>query len=326
MSIPAKFVHLRPPFNKNPVYHQRPPASPIHLSSSVLLRSGSVGNVSSAALKNPMGQDMELIEIKFELSGANPIGGSTTFAAYGGSILCELTMGNVKLTNGAIPIWCFGRAENLEGETKNDSLNTNNNGTIFSSYSWRLPRPLFIPAGGAVIPKFTHTGFIPDSVNVRVGYSARTVFVQPKRVYVPWVAKYTSKVFNPISAAGVDASIDLDLVNANPEVLNIQRFVGRTLVLNADGSYSEDQPQSFGSHYLSARIVDSYGRPIVRTYTPFRSIFCALTRSWEMDNCATLDPQSFYIVNLKKDATVVLTEGASGQAFVSMVGWREVAS
>jgi hypothetical protein len=262
-----------------------------------------------------MGQDMELLEIKFELSGGQ-IG---DFAAvFGGTIWCDLTLGSIKLTNGSIPVWGFGRAENLEAEIKSDGPTR----TTFCSYSWRLPRPLFIPAGAVLVPNFTHTGFVPDTINVRVGYSGRTVFTKPKKLYVPWVAKYVSKAFNPAGNAGVDRSSELDLVNPNPELFYLQRFVGRTQVISSI-SASENEPQSFGSQRLLMRMTDSYGRPIVRDFTPFKSVFGALTRSWEMDNGAELDPEAYYLVELKKEADTDPGD-ATAQAFVSMVGWREI--
>ncbi len=302
---------------KNPIYTQQSPASPVHLSGSLVLTSGSSGTVPVEALKNPMGQDMELLEVKFELSGA--LLGDV--AAFGATIQCELSMGAYKLTNGAIPVWGFGRAENLDGELKVDSTDTK----AFLSYSWRLPRPLFIPAGAVVTPSFSHAGLISSSINVRIGYSARTVFTKPKKIYMPWVAKYNTKTFNPISAAGVDSSSELDLVNPNAEALNLQRFTGRALYLNSDGG-SETAPQSFGTQYLMMRMVDSYGRPIVPNFTPFRSVFHALTRSWDMDNGAQLDPGAFYKVTIRKDATSYesATGVGSGQAFITMVGWREL--
>jgi len=310
----------------DPIYNQRPPASPVHLSSSILMRSGSSGAVQQAALKNPMGQDMELLEIKFELSGADNIT-LTNLSGYaqvfGGAIWCELNMGGFPLTNGAIPVWNFGRAENLAGEIK-----TQNFGVSFLSYSWRLPRPLFIPAGAVVVPRFVHTGYIPDTVNVRIGYSCRTVFTKPKKIYLPWVAKYASKVINPVSSVLVDSSTELDLVNPHKEELYLQRFVGRTMTVEpvAPAGGRENGDNEVTNRYLTLRIRDSYGRPVVKDFTPFRSVFEASTRSWEMDNGACLDPESYYIVEMKKIDTVSVGSDTTSslQTFISMVGWREV--
>ncbi len=307
---------------KNIIYTKQSPASPVHLSASLVLPSGSNGAVPAAAMKNPMGQDMELLEVKFEISGLD--GESFHAEGYGGSVWCELVMGGIKITNGAIPVWNFGRAENIDGEQQTGSLSSVNRS--FLSYSWRLPRPFFIPAGAALVPNFTHTGIVPDTLNVRIGYSARTVFTKPKTIYVPWVAKYASKVFNPINEAAVDQSAELDLVNPNPEPLHLQRFVGRTLAIMPTGGMQEFAPEFFGGRTLTMRMSDSYGRPIVRSFTTFRSVFSPLTRSWELDNGAELDPESFYRVQLNVTDIDIVDEidGATGQAFISMVGWREL--
>lgn len=307
------------------VYNNPSPKMPLHLSDSVIVQSGSSGTVNPAALKNPMGQDMELLEIKFELQSAF-VGGSAS--ALGGTISAELTMGGLKLTNEAIPVWGFGRAENLSAETQ--SGRTPDGASVgFIYYSWRLPRPLYIPAGDTVIPTFTHSGNIATPIGVRVGYSCRTT-TRPRIAYVPWVTKYISRSFNPLEDAGVDASGPLNLVNPHDQVVYIQRFTGRTLakvVVSASSQPTvEADPISFGAKYLQMRMTDSYGRPIVRTFTPFRSVFSAGSRSWECDNGTILDPKSFYIVNLKKDAMVLAAtnEGSFGQAQITMVGWREI--
>lgn len=316
------WVDPRTAKTKIPMYYEPPPASPIHLSGSVVIASGANATVPASALKNPMGQDMEILEIKFELSLPAFVLSAYNASFAGATIACELTMGSLKLTNGSIPVFLFGRAENLSAESKYDRATE----TVYAAFTWRLPRPLFVPAGAAVVPNFTHTGMTPDAINVRIGYSARTIFVKPRRIYVPWVAKYSSKSFNPISAADTDASIELDLVNPNPETLYLQRFVGRTVSVNPSYVGKTEGPVAFSSQYLSARITDSYGRPIVRDFTPFYGIFSPLTRSWEMDNGAVLDPESYYLVNLRKDAMTMSAFYASAyaQAFISMVGWREL--
>jgi hypothetical protein len=303
------------------IYQEPSPASPIHLSSSLVLRSGASGAVPVNAFKNPMGQDMEILEIKFEISGAATTGSTPVF---GGTIWTDLMMGSYKLTNGAVPVWNFGKMENILSELLSDDQDALN----FSAYTWRLPRPMFVPAGACIAPSFVHTGYIASTLNVRVGMSGRTVSRKPKAIYMPWISKYVSKAFNPLSAADKDQSQETDLFNPHPEVFHLQRFMGRTLTQNpgASTNQGENRPRSFADQYLLARIVDSYGRPIVANYTPFRLIFSEVTRSWEMDNESTLDPEGFYKVILRKDAMVLAGASANlfGQAFVSMVGWREL--
>lgn len=305
-----------PPYQVNPTYQQQPIA-PVHLSAAVQLQPGASGAPPLAALKNPMGQDMEILEVKFEISTATGSG-----AALGGSVACELTLGGYKLTKGSVPVWLFGRAENLSAEFKTDAAL----GINYNAYTWRLPRPLFIPAGALISPKFNHLGYVNGDLTVRVGYSGRACFKQPRSISMPWVASYASKVFNPINVAGSDSSQELDLVNATEQVFRLQRFVGRTSFISQAGTFSEEFPQSFATRYLNLRMVDSYGRPIVRTYTPFRSVFGAPTRSWELEEVgAELDPSAYYRVFLKKSAMTMAASqnGGQAQAYVSMVGWRE---
>lgn len=327
--MPIRLPSGRPvpinPVPKNPIYTQKSSASPLHLSSSLVLASGTNGTPPNAALKNPMGQDMEILEIKFEVSGK--FSDEKFVEVFGGTIACELVMGTYKITNGSIPVWNFGRAENVDREQQIDATDD----LAVTAYTWRLPRPLFVPAGAVVTPNFTHTALSPNTLNVRVGYSARTVFTKPKRIYMPWVAKYLSKSFNPLSAGGVDSSTDLDLVNPHIEPFNIQRFVGRTLTVDGTGSMHESTPLFFNEQTLNVRMADSYGRPIVRSFTPFRSVFTPLTRSWDMDNGAQLDPESFYRVDLRVDPITTdpfnpVFALTAGQAFISMIGWRELES
>lgn len=312
--LPPKAVpRVIPPCFKDPRFNQQPIA-PVHLSGSLVLQPGATGSVDSSSLMNPMGLDMEILEVKFEISGGG-IGGSDV---YGGSVGCELLLGTNKLTDGSIPLWSFGRIENLRAESS--ALESSGSAPRFTFYSWRLPRPLFIPAGTTVTPNITHTGLVPTALNVRVAYSGRTVAKKPKRVHVPWVTAYGSKSFNPLSTADVDRSANLDLQNPYDEPVNLQRIVGRAITSIASGNYVSNSAD-FAQSALTVRMTDSFGRPLVRTHVPFRSVF-GNTASWEMDNGTVLDPHGFYIIELKHTAQAGIN--GLGQAFVSVVGWRDL--
>ncbi len=317
-----------PPFNQNPAYQQQPIA-PFHLSSVVTLQPGSTGALSGPQLKNPMGQDMEILEIKFEIigRGVNSVP-DYIGVPFGGSVAVNLNLGSFPVTQGAVPLWGFARAENIQGEAKVDSDSED----TYCMYSWRLPRPLFVPAGALLKPELTHLGYVGIPLTIRVGYSARTCLKPPRTVAVPFVSGYASKVFNPLTVSSSDSSQPQQLFNDTGKQFKLQRFTGRTLwfAKSADVNFvSEALLNGFGSRFLTMRMTDSYGRPIVRTFTPFRSVFGDLTRSWELEEVgAELDPGAYYRVFLKKDAMAINTDYAASmaQAFVTMVGWREEAA
>lgn len=314
---------LPPPYRQNPVYQQQPPSAPVHLSASLVVPSGGNGSVQQLSLKNPMGQDMEILEIKFEVSCLLSSGGGT--GGLAGSVACEMYLGTEKITNGSVPLWNFCRAENLGDELMIDTNGSALVPGVFQALSWRLPRPLFIPAGASISANFTNLGIVAGSVNVRIGVSARSTFVQPKRVYIPWIAGYTTRAFNPISAAGSDVTPTTALVNPHSETVYLQRFTGRVISIDASKNVFASFPYSIGGQSLTLKIIDSYGRPIVRNFTPFDSVFSPLTASWDMDNGAALDPQSYYTATFKKSATSYSGANANiaAQGQISLVGWRE---
>lgn len=322
---PALEPRPLPAYAKDPAYHHMA-VPPIHVSASALLQTGATQGVNDQALQNPSGQDMEVLEIKFEVAGEIDVVANEFGTAMGGSVACDFKLGNYKITNNAVPIWNFGRAENLSGENKTGGTGANFG---YSVYSWRLPRPLFIPAGSILKPTFTHLGFVTGDLNVRVGYSAR-VAKAPKTICLPWVSAYMSKAFNPINVAGSDSSQPQQLMNDTDHVFQLQRFTGRLMFLQTSGVAAENSIPTLGARYLTARMTDSYGRPIVRTYTPFRSVFGDITRSWELEEVgAQLDPGAHYRVFLQKAAMTMASTALNAtqvQAFIGMVGWREVAA
>lgn len=317
-----------PPYPQDPRYHQQP-VSPIHMSGSIVLQPGASGSIPTSSLLNPIGMDMEILEIKFEISGT---GNSTdpsvptvqVSPCFGGTIACELLLGTIKLTNGAIPVWLFGRLENPGAQSDVQDIVS---GTSYAYHSWRLPRPLFIPAGTTITPNFTHTGLVPDALNVRIAYSGRSVSKQPKKIHVPWVASYVSKVFIPVSTSGLDRSSDTDLINPSDDPLHLQRLTAHTInIFQAAGSQilEDGFPQFVASQAMKIRITDSFGRPIVRSFTTIQSVFSSATQSWEMDNGAIVDPHSFYIVDTRLTGSAAsIAAGLSTQMHIGMVGWHE---
>lgn len=314
-----------------------PPLSdPIHLSATATVASNSSAGVNAAALKNPSGGPMEIHQIKWELQIPSA-SVSFTGAVAGGVIACKLEMGGHALTNGYVPVWNFVRPNSILNEIL---INTGATAAgQVSVFTWTLPRPLYVPDGVVVTPTLQHRGLYTSSINVRVSFGARTFRSKsgpPKKIYLPYVSSYVSKNFDA-NADDTDQSTELDLVNPFDQPLRLQRLTGRAQFLNSnkngsgtiyvdEGYNGSSSGASPGEEMLKLRIFDSNGRPIVRNPTILRSIFPTSTRSWEFDNGAVMDPQSYYRILVNKSAPLAGTSSdpVFCQAFVGAVGWREI--
>lgn len=300
-------------------------STPIHLTATTSLASNTTGGVNTVALKNPMGGAMEVHEIKFQVTG--PLS-QTNANVFGGIIAAKLDIGSHPLTNGYVPIWSLGRSLGLGAE--NLIRNVNN---AISEFSWRLARPLYVPADAVITPTFQHRGLITNSLSVRVSYVGRSFNRRgplPQKVYIPYASAYVSKNFS-IDSADTDESTELELINPFDSPLFIQRFTGRCQFYWNDGSannYATDSQMGSivsGGQLMTVRMVDSNGRPIIRNFTVFYTAFPQPTRSWELDGKAVMDPQSYYRVFTRKSApTAALNIPATTQIFVGCVGWREI--
>jgi hypothetical protein len=272
---------------------------------------------------------MEIHEIKWVVGGlasdVEVFGGSI----FGGIIACKLDLGTTKITNGFVPIWNFGRADDLSKEL-HVSTNLGVPYEVASFFHWRLPRPLYVPEGGILTPTFQHRGLLSQSLSVQISYSARSLDVksQPKKLYVPYVASYTSRVLDFTAGQPVetDESTETDLVNPWSEPLFLQRFTGRFYTkqdFSGVINVAEDVFPTLSNDGTRIRIVDSGGRPIVQNPTPFRQVFSAPTRSWEMEG-HVMDPHSHYRVFVRKTQPSFPVFGTvQGQAHVGVVGFRE---
>lgn len=308
------------------------PTLPVHLTAAATLASNTTGGVNTVALKNPLGVAMEIHQIKWMISGAS--GSNNQDNIFGGIIACKLDLGTNPVTNGFVPTWLFGRPEDLSSETR-----VGVTGQATSFFSWRLPRPLYIPAGAVLTPTFQHRGLLSTPLTTRISYVGKSLInkrLQPRKLYIPYVASYISPNFDftpSTSVAASSESTETDLVNPHKEPLFLQRFTGRlqTYINSINGLVNMTETAAqFADTRTTMRMVDSNGRPVVQSFTQFRQAFAGATRSWDLDNGAVMDPNSYYKAFLKTNP-VGLTWFSSAnitavlqQAHIGLVGWREI--
>lgn len=325
---------------------------PLFLNAKTTVAPNSTGGVNSIALRNPMHRPMEILAISFEMemtgfqgAGALPLPDEPPLNVLGGLIACKLDLGQWPITNGFVPTWSFGRSEQAFDEATQSSAviidptsPTGVREATTQSYIWRLPRPLYVPNDSVLVPNFQHRGLFAKPVDVNVGYVCRSLpkGYEPKKIILPYAAAFVSKNFDVNTIAGsvsgfdTDESTETDLTNSFDEELCLQRFSGRALMYNNGAPSLSDetgQPLSaWASAGLTVRMVDSHGRPIIPNFTPFRTAFAGMTRSWEMDAGQMLDPRSYYNAILRVNSLGVppADQFYTLQAMIGMVGWREM--
>ncbi len=300
---------------------------PLHMTATVRVQANSQAAPNTVNLQNTTGQYIEILEIKWELT-------PTVIGIFSGAVMgCQLNLGNIPITNGFVPVWNFGPGRAFEYE-----IGSNTPGLLVPiQYNWKLPRPLLIPPGGVLAPMFQHRGLVPADVDVRISYACRVCpinHVVPKDVPVPYAAFYASKIFQVFDNTNTDTdtSNELDLVNRFNSPLRINRFTGRidqfANVIGPWGlanTHSDVLFNQLGSRFLSVRMTDSRGEPIIPNPTLFRQAFCGPTRTMDVD--FIMEPKTFYKATLDRSVSTEINNPPTlyGQAFIGMVGWHSMA-
>jgi len=303
---------------------------PVCLSAGMVLEPGAVGAPNVIALRNISALPLEIHEIQFT-SQATSTGFAfgNTGGLIGGAIDCNMAIGDIPITNGFVPIWNFGKASNLVVENLVQVGVGNAYVTNYNEYTWRLATPLVIDPNSLVTPVFRHRNLIPLPITLTITFKGRIIApIQKRSRIVPWVSCYISKAFDfQNNSTDTEFSSEENLVNPFTIPVQVNRFVGRMLrSANLYGTAvpnNEDDAGYIGS-LLNVSIVDSYGAAIVADDTPFALVFDSATRSWETN--FVMQPSVYYRVKTTQAGGPFNLGGgvATVQAFISVVGEREV--
>jgi len=286
---------------------------------------------------------MWLDEIRFRLP-INPSAFDPPALAWS-RLKVHLQLGDIPLTKDFVPI-------SLLGKVLNSSLtcesNVGNGGP--NLFTWRLPKPLFIPARELLRPTIyfeppqTTDSFEPPEKVVTIIYCCRPLprgTPTPKVLNIPWVTYFkppNMRVASPLAPGGgatpdrTDQSTPADLYNPFDEDMHVQRFVGRLMHQDFGeeegfmGLASADIDLETGvlktGTLVSAQ--DSQNNILIRDRTPFAHVFDFLDRAWTV-NCV-LPPKGFYLFTIDRiwDTYIPLEGPANITVGISMVGHREV--
>lgn len=280
---------------------------PTLLSSTINLNSGGTGTFDAGKLSVPFKVPMLIDEIRWSVRLKDAA--ADIARSNGGALIrCKLTLGELELTNGFIPIWLFG------GTTQDDVEQT---GTIvsatdeafYSHFRWKLPRPLFVGAGNALRAYAMRGADARSPGKVTIAYAGR-VFPEaqrPKEIDVPWVTAYLATV-----GAATGTSGTLDLHNPFHQPLHVQKFVGRILsTANATQAF-DDVAAGYDDFEIQLRT--SSGYQIIKDFVPFYSVFDWNRRAWTIGK--ELPPREHYLLQFQGGV-------ANRQMMVALNGWRK---
>ncbi len=299
-----------------------------------------VSPVDSSFLANPTRQAMFVDEIRFSIpTGAGLSGTGTSGVVVMPFTGCRLSMGRLAITNGFVPLVLFGKSLNTTDVT--------NGGSAQSGFcmTWKLPKPLYVPPGEFISPRFqfilpiTPAGgqAVPDPTPFQIEMSivGRSLPVDcpvPRTIDMPWISFWQSKALNcTVSASSTfltrDQSRETDLVNPFNTPLFLQRLVGRlpTVGANANGTFeANDAGFCFiGSEFVTLRMVNSYGGVLVKDFTPFYDLFHLYDKAWTVNT--KMPPKTFLTTFLECNTTTsTQTSTQNAIAMIGMIGYRKV--
>lgn len=287
---------------------------------------GSFGLADTTRLENPFQAPMWLDEIRFRLP--DPGNNDAVIVAAWSSLFVELKLGSLSLTKGFVPISLFGKV-------LNDSVDSEGGPYGSGLYTWKLPKPLFIPARELLRPTIYYAPFSgAPAKSVNIIYCCRPLprgTPEPKTLQVPWVSFFMPPMLaNPNAVDTTDVSTPGDLYNPFEQDLHVQRFIGRLMCQNNGGEAQTNMSIASANINQTTGILtvgtlvsaqDSMNNILIRDRTPFAHVFDFLDRAWTV-NCL-LPPKGFYLFTVDR-LWAAYTREVTATVGISMVGWREI--
>lgn len=302
--------------------------SPLQLTARVVLGTATgkaVGVDDVQRLKNPNRTGFYVEEIRFRLVNTHAL---TDSSVWLGRVGVRLDIGRLALTCGQyIPIGLLC--------TPQDIVEATNHAT------WRLPKPLYVPDGEAIIPSFYQgtdfpvTGQQPWTIFITfVGRSSSLGVAVPDHADVPVVTAWIDQVRPGGADVKAIRSGRSDLKNRFGEPLFAQRLSGGALVLApVQGpaftghsslviSLQDEMADRIVNDFTLTQVFKSDGSIVARDKTPWQQLFPATSRSTTL--LSVLRRNEFYQMQTDLLASNVTTAGLKIQLMAALIGYRRV--
>lgn len=275
---------------------------PVFPSAEVALSNGSFRAPQDASilLSNPLSAPMWIDKINiFATPGGSALAGSVARA--------ELRIGNTYLTNGPVPSLLLFEPDQF----KRNVVNLNEDSL------WELSRPIFIPEGEFLLPRFCHAGDgTTSNITVRITYSGRSFEAgdpEPSEYWLPFVSSFigTARVGG---ADYTETSSESALRNPFSEPLDVVCLNG-SLKHNIGSTF--DGPVEFQT---ILRAVNQDSIIVIKDGTDF---FSAFGNQDSFRTRFTLPPNGFVVLQLTENYAALDVSNVIRPRF-SMVGYRKV--
>lgn len=307
------------------------PHTPVLLSAETTIASGSQNGLRNEALRNPFDVPIEIMEMRFHGSQTQVArlgNGNLGPPLAGNAVQIALELGGLKLTNGVVPMWNFGRAENPTGEVLPGTTSNGATPTFYNEYDWKLARPVVIPPGMGISVTAVSTGLVLDPITFRASCLARVCgrkYSAKDPVRIPWIAPWISKQLQ-VGLATTDTSRETDLITPAGRDMLLHWLTARMGVWDPSAAVNDDVSLPTMAYTLAqVKLRDSRGYPLVRNYTYWSTAFNQLVRAWTMDGQGFKIPADTYWIADLLVSALTLTTAYRAQAALAMVGSYEVA-
>ncbi len=269
---------------------------------SVDITAGSSAQPDSGALQHPFRLPMVIDEISMTTKIAPSFTGSP-----GGSIQTKFKMNTLDLMSDPIPLWSFNPTTDTFRESSVGSAFESVDQYVFTNFLWKLPKPLYVPSGGALVPVVNRISDNGGSARVDFAYHGRTVLdpVAPNKIAVPFIGVF----IQPYTAAAGQSNAR-NLYNPFQVPLHVQRLVLRAYINN-----SVERTSYTTSDGYTIKLTNSNGVMFTRDFVPYSA---AVNRSAGGTAVLgiTIPPKQWITTEI-----VGTTTGTNID--VTAIGWRE---
>lgn len=293
---------------------------PILFYDQVAVQSGGEQEFRSQNFTNNTGRPIEFHSLRVVVSLLSAAAYPTVLG--GGVIALAIAVDGVPVTRGPIPVWNLCRSDNRENDSFTNGI---------TNYALYFAQPVPLLPGKTITIQAKHLGVIAYGANVAVSLAGRvSKSAIPNRI--PFISSWSSRAFG-YNEAAIDSAPPAALLNDSGRDLHVVRIIGRSVAyddasLGAGAANTEfrdfDDVSLQGVTSFRIRMGISQDRPILKTFTPWRTVF---GQNSTVETAFDLKPGDYLSADVQHIAGPVLATPfvySQNRGSLSIIGWRDV--